>query len=66
MIINITLEYNDKFVEVMFHSLNDWFIVLFPLNINFEDMKSYYIGKDFYDTKKIYKGKVWCENDIFN
>jgi hypothetical protein len=53
-------------VEIMFHARNqDWFVSLFPLvDVDFNKMKNYYIGKDFYEVKKNYKGKIFTEGDF--
>jgi hypothetical protein len=64
LIINLTAsKESDNVVAIMFHALNeDWFIVLFPLvDTDFKTMKEHYIGKDFYETKKAYKGCIYEE-----
>lgn len=64
LIISLTYSKQSKnVVEIMFNGLNnDWFIVLFPLvDVEFEKMKEHYIGKDFYETKASYKGKIFEE-----
>ena len=69
MIINLTCEkHSEDVVEIMFHSLNsDWFVALFPLNkIDFNSVKNQYIGKDFYEVKKSYEGKIFAEDDFVN
>ncbi len=69
MIINLEYsKHSDNVVEIMFHSKNnDWFVVLFPLvDVKFEKMKKYYIGRDFYETKSSYKGCIFAEGDVYN
>jgi hypothetical protein len=65
LIINLTYsKYSENVVEVMFHSINnDWFVVLFPLvDFEFEKMKNYYIGKDFYKVKEDYSKCIFEED----
>ena len=67
MIINITHhKHSENVIEIMFHSINnDWFISLFPKSdVDFVSMKNHYIGKDFYETKKQYEGKIFAEGDF--
>lgn len=64
LIINLTQsKHSDNVVEMMFHSTNnDWFAALFPLaDVEFEKMKQYYVGRDFYKTKDDYKGRIFAE-----
>lgn len=65
LIINLTQsKYSDNVVEIMFHGTNhDWFTALFPLvDVEFDKMKKYYVGKDFYETKKNYEGRIFVED----
>ena len=64
LIINlISSKHSDNVVEIMFQSLNeDWFVALFPLvDVEFDNMKEYYIGKDFYEIKTKYEGRIFAE-----
>jgi len=64
IIINLTFsKHSDNVVEIMFHAINsDWFVALFPLvDVDFDKMKNYYIGRDFYETKNNYKGRILAE-----
>lgn len=64
LIINVTAsKESDNVVAITFHSLNnDWFTVLFPLiDVEFNKVKEHYVGKDFYEIKKAYKGCVYEE-----
>ena len=64
MIINLTAsKESDNVVAITFTALNeDWFVVLFPLtDVDFKQMKDHYVGKDFYETKKAYKGCIYEE-----
>lgn len=64
LIINITAsKESDNVVAITFHSLNDdWFVVLFPLvDVEFNKIKEHYVGKDFYETKKAFKGCIYEE-----
>lgn len=67
MIINITEhKHSENVIEIMFHSItNDWFVSLFPkVDVDLVAMKKHYIGKDFYETKKQYEGKIFEEGDV--
>lgn len=67
MIINLTSTSHSKnVVAITFHSLNnDWFTVLFPLNsVELYVIQNFYVGKDFYQTKKEYKNKILEEADM--
>lgn len=69
MIINLTYhKHSENVVEIMFHAINnDWFIALFPLSdVDFDEMKKYYIGRNFYETKKSYKTHVFSEADKYD
>jgi len=69
LIINLTSsKHSDNVVEIMFHAVNnDWFVALFPLaDVEFDKMKKYYTGLDFYETKKSYEGKIFAEGDKYN
>ena len=64
LVVNLTYsKYSDNVVEIMFHSTNnDWFVALFPLvDVEFDNMKKYYIGQDFYKTKANYEGRIFEE-----
>jgi len=64
LIINLTSsKYSDNVVEIMFHAINnDWFVALFPLvDVDFNKMKEYYVGRDFYKTKNSYEGRIFEE-----
>ena len=52
----------------MFQSLNhDWFTALFPLvDVEFEKMKKHYVGKDFYETKTKYEGRIFAEAGTYD
>lgn len=66
LIINLTSsKHSDNVVEIMFQGLNnDWFTALFPLvDVEFNKMKEYYVGRDFYKTKKKYEGRIFSEAD---
>ena len=68
IIINIThSKESENVFEIMFHgSNNDWFTAVFPIvDVDIKEMSEHYIGKDFYETKRKYKGKVYRESDIF-
>jgi len=67
MIINLTYhKHSENVIEIMFHSINnDWFVSLFPKSdVDFVAMSNHYIGKDFYETKKLYEGKIFSESDF--
>ncbi len=67
MIINLTTSQHSKsVVAITFHALNnDWFTVLFPVtSVELYVIKNFYVGKDFYQTKKEYKGKILEEADM--
>ena len=72
LIIDLTASKHSKeVIEVMFHAVNgDWFAALFyEADVEFElfdKMKEYYIGRDFYEEKKTYEGKVFAEGDKYN
>ena len=69
LIINLTSsKKSDNVVEIMFHAVNnDWFVALFPLSdVELDKMKEYYIGRDFYEEKKSYEGKIFAEGDKYN
>lgn len=64
LIINLTQhKHTENVVEIMFHCLNDdWFIALFPIvDVEFDKMKDYYVGRDFYETKAKYEGLIHAE-----
>lgn len=64
LIINVTASKEcDNVVAITFTCLNnDWFVVLFPLvDVQFNKMKDHYVGKDFYETKKSFKGCIYEE-----
>jgi hypothetical protein len=64
LIINLTSQkHSDNVVEITFQSLNDdWFAALFPLvDVEFDKMKEYYVGRDFYETKTKYEGRIFSE-----
>jgi hypothetical protein len=66
LIINLSYsKHSENVVEIMFEGLNkDWFTALFPLvDVEFDEMKKYYIGRDFYETKASYEGKIFSEAD---
>ena len=69
LIINLTSsKHSDNVVEIMFQAVNnDWFTALFPLvDVEFDKMKEYYIGRDFYETKTKYEGRIFSEGDRYN
>jgi hypothetical protein len=64
IIINLTYsKHSDSVAEIMFHCTNnDWFIALFPIvDVEFDKMKKHYMGKDFYEIKAEYKGRIFEE-----
>jgi hypothetical protein len=67
IIINLTLSMQSENVaEVMFHATNeDWFTAIFPkVDVDFPKMHAHYVGKDFYQTKRDYKGRIFSEADF--
>lgn len=56
-------KYSNNVVEIIFNSLNnDWFSALFPLvDVEFNKMKEHYIGRNFYEIKKSYEGRIFAE-----
>jgi hypothetical protein len=69
LIIDLTYsKHSDNVAEIMFHAVNnDWFVALFPLSdVELDKMKEYYIGRDFYEEKKSYEGKIFAEGDKYN
>lgn len=70
LIINLTYsKHSDNVVEIMFEGLNNyWFSALFPLvDVEFNKMKEYYVGRDFYETKSIYNKQelIFAEADKY-
>jgi hypothetical protein len=67
MIINLTYhQFSENVIEVIFHGWNhDWFAALFPMvDVDRATMTAYYVGRDFYHTKKEYEGRILVEGDI--
>lgn len=69
IIVNLTYnQHSENIIEIMFHSFSgDWFTILFPLSdFYFDKMKNFYIGKEFYPTKKSYQGCIFSECGVYD
>ena len=65
MIISIDIHINNTNIEVQFNHLNgEWFVSTFPSVLDIQKLKEFYIGKDFYEVKKKYNGKILRESGM--